>query len=79
MKKSLKILLGLATLWPFLYMILFFIFVFSSILFMPAAGSEQSGPPMFLFVIFPLHVLTMLWIMGLTIYYMVMFSGMSGW
>lgn len=71
MKKSLKILLGLATLWPFLYMILFFVFVFSSILFMPAAGADRSEPPMFLFVIFPLHILTMLWIMGLTVFYMV--------
>lgn len=71
MKKSSKILLGFATLWPFLYMVLFFVFVFASILFMPTSGSPESGPPMFFFVIFPLHLLTMLWIMGLTVFYMV--------
>jgi hypothetical protein len=71
MKKSMKILLGLATLWPFLYMILFFVFIFSAIIFMPNSGSEESGPPLFFVVIFPLHLLTMLWIMALTVFYMV--------
>ena len=71
MKKSTKILLGLATLWPFVYMILFFIFVFSSILFMPSQPGEQSGPPFFFVVFIALHLLTMLWIMALTVFYMV--------
>lgn len=71
MKKSTKILLGLATLWPFAYMILFFLFIFSSILFMPTAGGEQSEAPLFFVVLIPLHLLTMLWIMGLTVFYMV--------
>ena len=71
MKKSTKILLGLATLWPFLYMILFFLFIFSSILFMPGPGGGESGPPFFFVVFIALHILTMLWIMGLTVFYMV--------
>lgn len=71
MKKSTKILLGLATLWPFVYMILFFVFIFSAFMFMPQSGSEESGPPMFFVIIVPLHLLTMLWVMGLTVFYMV--------
>ena len=71
MKKSTKILLGLATLWPFLYMILFFLFIFSSILFMPGPGGGESGLPFFFVVFIALHLLTMLWIMGLTVFYIV--------
>ena len=80
MKKSSKILLGLATLWPFVYMIFFFMFIFSMFLFIPTApppgpglgpGSDPSGPPMFFFLIFPLHFLTILWIIALTVFYMV--------
>lgn len=71
MKKSTKILLGLATLWPFLYLILFFIFFISLFLFMPGSEGEESGPP-FAFVVFiALHLFTMLWIMGLTVFYIV--------
>ena len=70
MNKSTKILLGLATLWPFLYMILFFIFVFSSIFFLHGPGGEQAGPPFF-FVVFALHLFTMFWIIALTVFYMV--------
>jgi len=71
MKESTKILLGLATLWPFLYMILFFIFVFSSIFFMPGPGREESGPPFFFVALVAVHLATMLWIMSLTVFYMV--------
>ncbi|HKO97428.1 MAG TPA: hypothetical protein VJU86_10570 [Pyrinomonadaceae bacterium] len=71
MKKSTKILLALATLWPFVYMILFFIFVFSSVLFMPGPSGEESGPPFFFAVFFALHLLTMLWMIALTVIYMV--------
>ena len=71
MKKSTKILLGLATLWPFLYLILFFIFFFSLFLFMPGPGGEESGPPFAFAVFIALHLLTMLWIMGLTAFYIV--------
>jgi hypothetical protein len=71
MNKSTKILLGLATLWPFLYMILFFLFIFSTILFMPGPGGEESGAPFFFVIFIALHLFTMLWIMGLTVFYMV--------
>ena len=71
MKKSIKILLAIATLWPLAYMVLFFVFVFSMILFIPTQGGESSEPPMFFLIIFPLHLLTMLWIMALTVFYIV--------
>ena len=71
MKKWAKILLGLATLWPFVYMIFFFVVIFSAFLFMPNQEAEGSGPPLFFVVLFPLHFLTMLLIIGLTIFYIV--------
>lgn len=71
MNKSLKILLGLATLWPFVYIILFFLFIFSTVLFMPSSGAEGSGPPFFFMAFMAVHLFTMLWIMALTVFYMV--------
>jgi hypothetical protein len=71
MKKSTKILLALATLWPFVYMILFFVMIFSMVMFMPTQSGEESEAPTFILIIFPLHLLTMLWIMALTVFYIV--------
>ena len=70
MKKPTKILLAIATAWPVFYMVLFFAFVLSAVFL--ADGSEEGGPiaSMFL-IIFPLHILTMLLIMGLTVFYIV--------
>ena len=65
MKKSSKILLALATIWPFLYMILF-MSVFVSSIFL--RGDE---PGLIWAIIIPLHILTMLWMIGLTIFYIV--------
>jgi hypothetical protein len=65
MKKSSKILLALATIWPFLYMILFMsVFVLSFFL----RGNE---PGLIWAIIIPLHILTMLWMIGLTVLYIV--------
>ncbi len=72
MKKTTKILLAIATIFPFLYMIFFFVVIFSSIFLMPADGSSEGGvfPNLFMIIV-PLHLLTMLLIMGLTVFYMV--------
>jgi Ni,Fe-hydrogenase I cytochrome b subunit len=70
LQKSTKILLGVATLWPFAYMILFFGFIFSSILFRPTVGAESGIQPVFA-LIFGLHLFTMLVILALTIVYIV--------
>ena len=65
MKKSTKILLILATLWPVVYVILFLGVFFFSIFF------GRNEPPILWALIVPLHLLTMLWIMALIAIYMV--------
>lgn len=42
MKKSTKILLGLATIWPVVYMLLFFLTIFSFIIFLPFAQERSN-------------------------------------
>lgn len=70
MSKTAKLLLGLVTIWPFAYMILFFITIVSLAFF--GRGSEPAvGPPPLIALILPLHLLTMLVIMALTVFYMV--------
>ena len=69
MKKPIKVLLGLATLWPFIYFILFFVVIFSTILYLP--GSEESGPPPLIALILPLHLLTMFVTLALIVFYIV--------
>jgi hypothetical protein len=69
MQKPGKLFVGALTLWPLIYMVLFFIFIFSTILF-PPEPTEGGFQPIFA-MIFGLHLLTMLIIMGLTVFYMV--------
>lgn len=70
MKKPIKIILGIATLWPILYMAIFFVFIFSQVfLFSMKEAPSLSGPPTGFFIIFGLHFLTMLWIFALLIIY----------
>jgi hypothetical protein len=72
MSKSGKILLGIATIWPILYMIFFFIFIFTAMTSSPSSVFDDSGSLGSMFaVIFPLHILTSFLMMGLTIYYIV--------
>ena len=70
MTKPTKILLGLATLWPFFYMVLFFVFVFSSVLFLSSPGSE-AGEPVAFVTLFVLHLITMFVTLALTVFYIV--------
>lgn len=70
MQKSGKLLLGIATLWPIVYFFLFFIVVFATVLLRPEPGAG-GGPPPLIALILPLHLLTMLLIAGLTIFYIV--------
>lgn len=69
MKKSTKLLLAAATVWPFLYFIIFFAFIFSMILFMPQGGDEAA--PAWFLILFLFHFLTIFLILGLTVFYMV--------
>lgn len=69
MSKTLRLLLGLVTVWPFAYLILFFLTIFSLIFFV---GAEPgTGPPPAIALIFPLHILTMLFSMALIVFYIV--------
>ncbi|MBI4743378.1 MAG: hypothetical protein HY776_00890 [Actinobacteria bacterium] len=72
MKKPTKIMLGIASLWPILYMTIFFVFTFSQVfLFSQEGPMSPSSPPTWFLVIFGLHFLTMLWIFVLLIIYIV--------
>ncbi len=72
MKKSTKILLAIATVFPFAYIIFFFVVVFFSFFMMSQEDSSEGGAmPVLFMILIPLHLLTMLLIMGLTVFYMV--------
>jgi hypothetical protein len=70
MKQLAKLLLGLATLWPFAYLVLFFVVTFATELFMPGSR-HQPGPPPLIALILPLHFFTMLVVLALLIFYIV--------
>jgi hypothetical protein len=65
MKQSSKILLASATIWPFVYMLLFVGMIFFSFL------SGEGGSNVLWGLIIPLHVLTMLLIFALMTFYIV--------
>ena len=75
MSRGKAIALGLFTLWPFVYMFLFFSFIFFMFLSSFASASqppgqeEASGFPTAILLIFPLHFLTMFSIVGLLVVY----------
>lgn len=71
MKKPTKLLLAAGTVFPFFYMIAFMLFIFTSILFtQPGGGGSDAFPAMFL-VIIPFHLLAMLLMMAMPIFYIV--------
>jgi hypothetical protein len=71
MQKSTKVLLGIASLWPIIYMFLFFVFVFSMALGFRGGGDTEPGIQPMMALVFGLHLLTMLIIMALTVFYIV--------
>jgi hypothetical protein len=73
MSKTVKILLGIATLWPIMYMFLFlafFLYMFTTFA-VAAHHPHAAGPPDMYFLIFPVHILTIFWIFALTAIYVV--------
>lgn len=71
MSKPAKILLGLATLWPIAYLFVFLAFFISMVIGMTNAPGDH-GPAAFptaFIVLFVLHGLTMLWLIGLLVFY----------
>lgn len=75
MTRSMKILLGAASIWPIVYMFIFFIFVFG-LMFMSNAGPVDPGgfAPAFGFgivALFVVHFLTIFLTLGLTVFYII--------
>ena len=71
MQKSTKVLLGIASIWPIVYMFLFIGLFFTAILFGPGPAEPGSGIQPGLAFIFGLHLLTMVLILALTVFYIV--------
>ncbi len=69
MSKGKAIALGLLTIWPPVYMVLFFCFV---LLTMFTAGGSGSEPPIGFFLIFPFHMFTMVAMFALLGIYIVL-------
>ena len=78
MKKPTKVLLGIATIWPFLYI---FVFITAIVLFVvlapPASGPSNPGDPVSMWVPFgflgliAVHMFTILEMLALKIFYIV--------
>ena len=68
MSKSKKIALGIFTIWPIVYMAIFFLFVLSQFFITSPDGRTNEPPPGF-FVIFGLHLLTIILIFILLFIY----------
>jgi hypothetical protein len=69
--KAGKILLLAATLWPVIYMFLFFGFMITMVISMPKGGSAGTGPGSWFVGLFVVHMMTILWIFALMAYYIV--------
>lgn len=73
MKRSTKILLGLATIWMPIYMVLFMLFIFGMMAFSIGQPDPSLGPVFgvgILFV-FVLHFLTIMLSLGMTVFYII--------
>lgn len=75
MSRTGKLLLGFATIWPILYVCGFVIFVGSSAFLLiqstPQPGQLPLGGVQGFMMLFGLHLLTMLWMMALMVFYLV--------
>lgn len=77
MKKSTKILLGIVTIWPAVYMFLFFVGIMLMMFLLPSEAGSTAGQPQSPLVpigflgFFAIHMLTILLIMGLIAFYIV--------
>lgn len=72
MKKSNKVLLGIGTFWPFLYIPIFMLTIFSTFLFSGSGGGQPDDAfPLMFMIILPLHMLTILGSIALHVFYVV--------
>jgi hypothetical protein len=70
MKKSNKIILGILTIWPILYIFIFMAYIFLSTFLAFNSSNANDTMPDF-FIIFILHFFTILMSMALLIYYVI--------
>lgn len=66
-----RVVLGVLTFWPPVYMVLFMLFVFGDVLLSTLSPSSNAGVPFAFRALFTVHFLTMLEMFGLTVYYAV--------
>lgn len=74
LSKPIKLLVGALTLWPILYMFVFFAFIAASVFSMPRSGGtagHSGGPPVEFMLLFAAHLGTMLMMFGLIAFYIV--------
>ena len=74
MTKTTKLLIGAATVWPLIYMLVFMAFMLLTMVTTianPRTGGPPPGFPVAFAGIFVLHLFTMLEIMGLLVFYIV--------
>jgi len=69
MSKSVKVVLGIATIWPLAYFFVFISFWFYLLLHTTSKPQVGEGPPLEIVAIFILHGITMLWIFALLAIY----------
>lgn len=71
MKKRTKKLLGIATIWPLLYIPLFLLFIFGFTFLAGRGGSSHEALPLMFLIIMPLHILTIFGGLALSVFYIV--------
>ena len=71
LSKPIKLVIAAATTWPLLYFLGFIVFMFSMILKDFPASDSHPGIPNAIKIVFLLHFLTILWIIGLQIFYFI--------
>ena len=76
MKKSTKIWLGIATMWPILYMFLFFAAIISLMALVPNDGGQPGGPdsmwlPFGIMGLMAAHMITIFGSLALTVFYII--------
>jgi hypothetical protein len=73
MTKPAKIALAVASIWPFIWVLIFFLFIFGTMFFMSSNAEHDGhrGMPLAFILFFAGHFFTMLWMFALTTFYIV--------
>jgi hypothetical protein len=75
LSRPVKVVIGVLTAWPVLYIFLFFGFIVASMIWMSqlpkGGGADSSGPPIAFLLLFAAHFATILLMFGLIAFYIV--------